>query len=195
MGHEHERDPDLALDALELELHRLAEFEVERRQWLVEQERTREVDERPCECDTLLLSTRQLCRFAVGELCETDHVEHLGHVRLVLALGDLLRLRSEAHVLGDRHVREERVLLEHGVDIALVRRDPTHVDAVEQHLARRRLLEPGDHLQGGGLAAAGRTEHGEELTLLDAEVGLLDRHEVAEGLADVLELDDAVAHG
>jgi hypothetical protein len=39
VGHEDERDADLALDALELELHHLAQLEVEGAERLVEQER------------------------------------------------------------------------------------------------------------------------------------------------------------
>ena len=38
VGDEDERDADLALNALELDLHRLAQLEVERRERLVEQQ-------------------------------------------------------------------------------------------------------------------------------------------------------------
>ena len=41
VGDEDERDADLALDALELDLHRLAQLEVERGERLVEQQRAR----------------------------------------------------------------------------------------------------------------------------------------------------------
>ena len=60
VGDEDERDPDLALDPLELELHRLAELEVERREGLVEQERARHVDQRPRQRHPLLLPAGQL---------------------------------------------------------------------------------------------------------------------------------------
>jgi hypothetical protein len=46
VGHVHERDPDLALELLELELHLLAQLEVERAEWLVQQEHGGVVDER-----------------------------------------------------------------------------------------------------------------------------------------------------
>ena len=62
---------------------------------------------------------------------------------------------------------EEGVILEDGVDITLIRRQVGHVLAVQQNLARGGLVEPGDHAQTGGLAAAGGTEHGEELTILN----------------------------
>ena len=52
----HERDPDLALDVLELELHLFAELEVEGAERLVEQKDARMVDERPRQRDPLLLA-------------------------------------------------------------------------------------------------------------------------------------------
>ncbi len=48
-------------------------------------------------------------------------------------------------------------------------------------------LEPGDHPQGGRLAGARRAEQGEELPAGDREVDAVDRHDVAEHLANALE--------
>ena len=53
-----------------------------------------------------------------------------------------------------------------------------------------RGLEAGDHAQGRGLAAARRAEQREELARGDREAGVVDRHEVAEALGDVVDLDD-----
>ena len=44
-----------------------------------------------------------------------------------LVLGDLLHPEAVLDVLGHRHVREQRVVLEHRVHVALVRRQPRHV--------------------------------------------------------------------
>src|SRR6188472_2962661 len=60
-----EREPDLALDRLELDLHLLAELEVERAEWLVEQKYLRPVHDRAREGDALPLPARQLSRLAV----------------------------------------------------------------------------------------------------------------------------------
>ena len=77
VGDEDERDPDLALDPLELDLHRLAQLEVEGGERLVEQQGARQVDERPGQGDALLLAAGQLGRAAAGELGEADDLEHL----------------------------------------------------------------------------------------------------------------------
>jgi hypothetical protein len=56
VGDEHEGDPDLPLDPLQLELHRLAELQVERGERLVEQECPGIVDQRSSERHSLLLA-------------------------------------------------------------------------------------------------------------------------------------------
>ena len=57
-----ERDPDLALDALELDLELAAELRVERAERLVEEEDRGRQDERTRERDALLLAARELMR-------------------------------------------------------------------------------------------------------------------------------------
>src|SRR5436190_30362 len=73
VGHVDERDPDLAngaLDPLQLDLHLLAQLQVEGAQWLVEQQHLGMVDERPRECDALPLAARELDRLAIAEARE-----------------------------------------------------------------------------------------------------------------------------
>ncbi len=92
-----------------------------------------------------------------------------------------------AHVVRDVHVREQGVVLEHGVDVPFVGRQPRHVRAVEEHPTLGRQLEARDHAQGRGLARTGRPEHREELAGRDVEVDARHRHHLAVQLADGLE--------
>ena len=70
--------------------------------------------------------------------------------------------QPEGDVLEDREMREERVRLEDGVHVALVRRQRRHVDAAELDPPLGRLLEAADHPQRRRLAAARRPEQREE---------------------------------
>ena len=90
-------------------------------------------------------------------------------------------------------MREERVLLEDRVHVALVGRRARDVVAADQDLALVGLLEAGDHPQRRRLAAAARPEQREELALVDAQVERVHRDERAEPFRDSTELDIGVA--
>ena len=89
VGHEDERDPELGLERLELDLEVLAQLRVERAQRLVEQQHARPQHERARERDTLLLAARELVGLAPRELGQVDQLE-----RLADPLGPLLLARA-----------------------------------------------------------------------------------------------------
>ena len=184
-----ERDADAALEALQFQLHLLAELEVERAERLVEQQHARTVDERTRERHALPLSAGKLRRLAVVQTREPHEFEHLAGTPPPLGLRDLADHQGVLDVLADAHVREQRVVLEDGRDVAGVRRRARDVVAVDLDAAAGRLLESGDQAQAGGLARTGRTEHGEELAVRDLERDLADGEHVAERPADRMERD------
>ena len=120
---------------------------------------------------------------------EPDHRERLADTAGFLGLADLRLPQAVADVAGDVHVREERVVLEHRVDVAPVRRDARDRLSGEQDLALGRLLEAGDHPQRRGLAAAGWSEEAVELAARDAQVHAVDGGDGPEPLRDVDDLD------
>ena len=75
--HVDERDADLPLDPLELELHGVAQLEIECAERLVEQQCAWVVDQCAGQRDALLLATGQLGRLALGEVGEPDDLEDL----------------------------------------------------------------------------------------------------------------------
>src|SRR5262249_2749053 len=93
--------------------------------------------------------------------------------------------KAERDILVHGEVREERVRLEHGVHVALVRRQPADLAFAEVDLAPARLLETADHPQRRRLAAARRPEQREEAAALDLETEVVDRDDVVELLRDV----------
>ena len=122
VGDVDERDADLLLDRLELDLHLLAELQVERAERLVEEQHARPVDERAGEGDALALAARQLAGLARLVALEADHPQGLGDPRRPLGLGDLADHQPVADVVADGHVREQGVVLEDRVDVAVERR-------------------------------------------------------------------------
>ena len=98
-----------------------------------------------------------------------------------------------AHVGRDVHVREQRVVLEHGVDGPAVWRHVRDGPAVEQDLARGRGLEAGQHPEQRRLATAGGTQEGEEGARLEPERHATEGLDDAEALGQPHDLDDARA--
>ena len=189
MRDEDERDPELGLERLELDLEILAQPRIECAERLVEEQDLGRQDERARESDPLLLTTGELARLALAVVGELDEVERLRDALPVLVLRQLLVLETEADVVRDVQVREERVALEDGVDLALVRRYLSHVDVVEHDSTARRALEPRDHAQRRRLPAAGWADHREELAAGHPQVDPVDRGHVTELLRQLLEMN------
>ena len=191
VGHQDGRGADGALDLAQLDLHLLAQLGVEIAERLVEQQDLRADDQRAGQRHALLLAARELARKARGEGGQPHQLQRLGDALGALGRRHALHLEPERHVLGHRHVREERVALEHDAEPALGRLHRQKIAALQPDRARRRLDEAGDHLQGRGLAAARRAQQRHELALLDAERQAVDGLVRAEGLAEVFEGEES----
>ena len=152
VGDDDERDADLALDRLEFDLHLLAQLEVQRAEWLVEQQHPWPPDQCAREGDALTLPARKLLRAPWRVLGQPDHVERVGGATPAFGLGHAAHLQAVLDVLRDGHVREQRVLLEHGVDVAALGGQASDVDAAEFDHAGGGLLESRDHAQDRGLS-------------------------------------------
>ena len=85
-----ERDPELLLDPLQLDLELLAQLEVERAERLVEQERLRPVHDRARERHALALAAGELRRLAAAVAVEPDERERLAGALPPLARGTFL---------------------------------------------------------------------------------------------------------
>src|SRR2546422_2602435 len=97
---------DLALDALELDLHLLPKLEVERDQRFVEKQHLRCVHERTGERDALALTARQLDGLPVAEPGKADDLQDLVDTTSALRTRYTLHAQAVGDVVGDGHVRE-----------------------------------------------------------------------------------------
>ena len=164
-----------------------AQLRVEVGQRLVHEEDGRLAHDRAAERDALALAAGQLLRLAVEELAELGRLGRLVDAALDLGLGELAQLQAEGEVVADRHVRVERVALEDHRDVAVLGGDVVHDAIADLERARGDFLEPGDHPQGGRLAAARGADQDHELAVLDLEVHVLDDLDGTEALDHVVE--------
>src|SRR5215470_15774753 len=187
--HVDEGDADLALHPQQLELHLLAELEIERAERLVQQQHLRLVDDRAGQRDALALAAGELRRLARAEPGQPYHLQGAVHLLAPLGPGHAADAQAVLDVPPDRHVREQRVVLEHRVDVAGVGRDPGHVRPAEQDPAVVRAFEPRDQPQQSGLPRPGRSEQGEELAGAHGQVDAVHRGHAAVTLPQPRDVD------
>ncbi len=176
------------MQALQLDAHLHAQRRVKIGQRLVEQEHPGIAHDRAPERHALALPARELARLAREQRLDAEDVGSVVHAPLDLGLLELAHLQPEGHVVVHAHVRVERVVLEHHGDVAVHRRKIVDHFSVDADLAGADLLQPGDHAQRGGLAAARRAHQHDELAVADLEVDVLDDVRGVELLVQVLEL-------
>jgi hypothetical protein len=188
VGHDDGGDAELLLQLSQFHLHRFAQFGVERRHRFVKQEQTRRKCQRTRDCNPLLLPARKLCDRPFPEARKVDQRKQLFHLLLLLGPRRPSDPQRIGDVLADVEMREQRQRLENHAEIALVRRNGSHIDPVEQYRTGVRLLQPGNHPQQRGLAAAGRPQQTHEGAVRNTEIDVFDCREVAKPLCHVPEL-------
>src|SRR6266853_1598063 len=168
---------------LDLGAHRDAQLGVEVGERLVEQEHLRLSHARASHRDALALAAGELARIAPQVFHEPEDQRRFfdPHARLLARFAG--ELQAECHVVVYRHVRVERVVLEHHGDVALLRCDAVDDALADRDPAGGDLLQPGDHPQERRLAAARRAHQHAELAVLDPDVHAVHDLGRAEALA------------
>ena len=141
VGDVDEGDAGALLNALELDLHILAQLEVERAERLVEQQHARLADECTRDGDTLLLAAGQAGHIARLEAGKADEREHFARFQLDLGRIHLLDVQAEGDVLRNVQMGEQGVALENGVDLAAVGGHVVQTPALEQNVAAVRAAQ------------------------------------------------------
>ena len=172
--------------SLDLDLHVEPQPLVERAERLVEQQHGGLHRQRACHRHPLLLAAGELSWQAVTQGGEAHHVEKArdrpAHLRARNAAG----LQAVGDVLGDRHVRKQRVALEYDAHVAGIRGQVIDRLAVDPHRAGRRPDEAGHHAEQRGLAAARGTEQGHDLA------GAYGQRDVGDGGDGAVAMGDGV---
>ena len=166
VGDEHHRLLRLFPDAQQQLLHQHARLVVERAERLVEQQDLGVVGQRAGDRHPLLHAARELLGKMILETAQPDLGDEAVADLVLLRKLHALLAQAETDVLADVEPGEERVALEHHAAVGAGAHDP---GAVEPDLAGRRRLEPGDQPQQGGLAAARRAQHRDEVVVGDFE--------------------------
>ena len=152
--------------------------DIQGRHWFVEEQERRVSCQRPDQRNPLRLATRQGAGFSIGRRAEADAVQPRSGPGGCGCPPHPARPESECHVLQDRQVREEQVVLEDYPDRPLLHGHADRVRRFIQHDAVQRDApgidgqQPGKGAQHRGLARTVRPQQGDDLAWCDAEIDI-----------------------
>ena len=191
VGDEHEGDAHPLLNGLQFPLHLLAQLQVEGRQGLVQQQHAGMVDQRAGNGHTLLLAAGKPGDGGLFITGKVDHLEHFGDALVDLLLGHLGDAQAKGDVIVNIQVGKQGVPLENGVDLPLMGRHVGNILSLEQHRAGVGTFKAADDPQGGGLAAAGGAQQGNEFLVLYIKVQVFQDGLGTVLFVNVLQLDQS----
>jgi len=152
--HEDGRDPKLALHLADGAAQLLADLGIESAEGLIEEQYLGLVRERAGDGDALLLAAGELRGQALVHALESDEPQELAAPRMAGAGAHATHAQGKLNVVGDRHMTEERVVLKHEADVALLRGNMRDVTAMQRDAPVIHSRQARDRAQQGALAAA-----------------------------------------
>ncbi len=166
-----------------------ADLGIKRAKGLVEQQHGGLDGEGPGERDALALAARELVGIALFEARELDQIEQLHGAAADLAGGRAggarAHLEAERDVLEDRHMAEQRIVLEHEADIALLDGLFRGIGIAKEYLAGGGHFQARNEPQQRGLARAGWPQQRDQFTRTDIERDIVECGETVEFLAHI----------
>ena len=150
MGHIHKSGTQFPVQLSNACAHFRTQLGVQIRQGLVQKEHRRIPHHSATQRHPLPLSAGQVrCQFQ--RLCGRPYLA------VDLRLGHPPQLQTKGHILVHRHVGVQSVALEHHGNVPILGRQIVHYPVTDLQGAAADVLQPGNHTQGGGLAATGRS--------------------------------------
>ena len=156
-----------------------AQLRVQVGQRFIHQEYLRFADDGAPERHALALTAGKRRRLAVQQGLNAQTLRGRLYAPVDLVLGHLVQLQTEGHVVVDRHVRIERVALEHHGNVPVLRGHVVDQLIVDIQFAAGDLLKTGHHAQRCRFATARRADQHDKLLVLDLEVQVIYGHDIA----------------
>ncbi len=169
MGDVHDRRFEPLVEPGQFLAHLHAQLGIQVAEGFVEQERLGLPDNRPAHGDALPLAPGQLLRPPVEQTVYLEDLRRFGHAPVDLISGLFCQAQAEGHILVDRHMRVQGVVLKDHGHIPVFRREIVDPAVADQDIAGIGALESRDHPERGRLAAARRTDKDHKLLVLRRE--------------------------
>ena len=189
MGDVDHRRAQLPVQPGELVPHPHAQFGVQIRQGLVEEQHARPANDGAGDRHALPLPAGQGTRPPVEQRQQVQRPRHRRHPLRDFRLGPARDTQRKRDILRHRQMRIERVGLEHHRQPAVGGGGIGHVAPADRDPPRARLLQPRDQAQQRRFAAPRWPYDDDELAILDQQVGRCQHVHRAKALAQSLDPD------
>ena len=181
---------DEPLGALDLRLRKDMQIELKR----IQQQDLGPVHQRPGDGHPLLLAAGQLGDFPVLKALQTHHAQHFRHALLDFLGRHLGDPQAKGDILKHVQMREQRILLEHRVDLPLMRRDIINPHTVKGDVSRRGRRETADNPQRCGLSTAAGAQKCEEFRIVDIQIDVIENQLVVKRHAEIPQANQLFGH-
>mmetsp|Transcript_22335 Transcript_22335/g.35678 ORF Transcript_22335/g.35678 Transcript_22335/m.35678 type:complete len:392 (-) Transcript_22335:779-1954(-) len=154
VGHINRGDTQIVRQIGDLKLHFFTQLLVQRAKRFIHQNQLGFKHQCTRQGDPLLLSTRKLSWPAATKGAHLNHIQGAFDFFFARALAHFTHLQWEAQVFRNRHMREQRVVLEHHANATLVRRNVVDGGATKANVAVCRRFKACQHHEASCLARA-----------------------------------------
>ena len=125
---------------------------------------------------------------------ELDQLQHFpGNFPLLLLWG-FSQTEAIGHILLHSHMGEKGIILENGIHVPFIGGQGGNIRSSQKDTAAVGFLQASDDPQGGCFSAAAGTQEGNKLSLMDIDTDSPEDLGFAEGLRNILELEDKIRH-
>ncbi len=151
----------------------------------VEQEYRRLADDGAPHGNALSLTARQSTWQMIQIRCQVEQRGGSLHRLSDIRLWQFAKVQAETHILRDRHMRIERIILENHRDIPVLRGNIIHDPAIEPNGSARQVLKTSDDSEQCRFTTSRATNQGNELAIIDLQINPVQDSDQAVTLAKV----------
>ena len=188
MRHVNHGRAELAVQAGQFKPHLHPQGGVQIREWFVKQKHARLAHDGATDGHALALPARQRFGLALKQVFDLQDLCRAGHRIVLLESGHACQAQAEGHVVGNRHVRVQRVALKDHGNTPLGGWQVVDQCTADVEFAGGDFFKTGNAPHQGGFATPRGPHEYDELTLLDGQVDAVQGLDVAIRLAQTFEL-------
>ena len=170
VGDEDEGNAQFLFDLDEFQLHTAPQFAVQGAQRFVQEQDPRLIDDGPGDGHALLLAAGQVDDVGMFIAVEVDQFQGIADLVADIIAGLAVDFRTEGDIFGDVHMGKKRIILEHRIDLAPVRRQLGDIGSLKEDAPFIRRLKTGDEAERRRLAAAAGAEEGDKFIFRNRQV-------------------------